>query len=272
MSSKDRFLLAILLFCILNSCKQDFEGKENIIHRNNYLKNNFLNYKLVYENANDSILAWKKKSLSVVKSYIIYPNRLDSVLVFNKDSTRLYTSINTIDGKNLNAIFDYVDDFGGAKINGKWYFFIMGVYRPVRREDWQDSVYAPLSFEELSYVAYNTLFKTLVKNINEGHPEKNEEIFNNRIFSELRQCKGLNGSAKRMCEDSLILDAVFGKYQHKLDPNEIASIKESISASKLPEGVPLVKSYSWWEIYKYGQKPFETKAWKDYVKQKYGKE
>ena len=173
-------IVLIVFFFLISSCNNS--NKNNDIKTwKNYINTQFDTYKNIYKEANDSINKWTSDSLQVVQSYLLYESQLDSIFIFNKAKDRFYT-VNKINAsKDKIAIADAYDDFGGAKINGKWYFFFMGVSHPVRREDWQDSVYAPLSFDELSYVAYESHFKTLVKNINEGKLEKNEEIFKKKM-------------------------------------------------------------------------------------------
>ena len=255
------FLILIILF----SCEKLEQNDVyiNIQNRSNYISKNFNNYKSIYMLANDSISFLIKSQLDITKSIAFEEYQLDSILIFNSEKTRFYTIINRRHEKFKNSPFDGIEDFGGAKINGKWYFFFMGVSSPVRREDWQDSVYAPLTFEELSYVAYESHFKTLVKNINEGKLEKNEEIFKKRLFFDISGIKNITDERRKQFEDSVILAITKEKYKYKLAPKEIADIKQSIAESKLPADKPLVKSYSWWEILQYGEKPFESDAWKN---------
>ena len=255
------FWLFLILFFSCNNKKNELQDFNN---RYVYIRKNFNKYSRIFMMAEDSLNKWVDDSLGVTTGiFYTKPHVLDSVFIFNNDSTRLYTTVNIRNYHFKNAIADMLQDFGGAKINGKWYFFFMGVSSPVRREDWQDSVYAPLTFEELSYVAYESHFKTLVKNIIEGKLEKNEEIFKKRLFFDISGIKNITDERRKQFEDSVILAITKEKYKYKLDPKEIADIKQSIAESKLPADKPLVKSYSWWEILQYGEKPFESDAWKN---------
>lgn len=255
------FWLFLILFFSCDNKKNELQDFNN---RYVYIRKNFNKYSRIFMMAEDSLNKWVDDSLGVTTGiFYTKPHVLDSVFIFNNDSTRLYTTVNIRNYHFKYAIADMLQDFGGAKINGKWYFFFMGVSSPVRREDWQDSVYAPLTFEELSYVAYESHFKTLVKNINEGKLEKNEEIFKKRLFFDISGIKNITDERRKQFEDSVILAITKEKYKYKLDPKEIADIKQSIAESKLPADKPLVKSYSWWEILQYGEKPFESDAWKN---------
>ncbi|MEY3501525.1 MAG: hypothetical protein RL308_3198 [Bacteroidota bacterium] len=259
MLQKDKWI--ILVAIIFLSCSENNKMENELKFRDKYISSNFNSYKDLYGISTDSINKWMDSSLSIVQYEVV--NRcfkLDSIYIFNKDKSRFYTTYNTKDFENKDAVFDYIKDFGGAKINGKWYFFFMGVSSPVRREDWQDSVYAPLTFDELSYVAYESHFKNLVKNIQEGYPEKNEKYFDDMFF-DYSECKDVKD--KHFCSDTFTLAAVVSKYKNKLEPKEIADIKQSILESKLPDGEPLVKSFSWWEKLKYGEKLFESETWKE---------
>jgi hypothetical protein len=265
-SKKGSNLLILLTSIILSSCGNANPDNEFEI-KHIFVEQNFHKYEFLYSQANDSLKYWIKDSLSIATYFVTNPAySIESVFIFNIDSTRFYTVVIKQDTGNKDAVYDYVLDFGGAKINGKWYFFFMGVSSPVERSNWQDSVYAPLTFEELSYVAYEWNFKTLIKNINEGHPEKNEAFFRNTFFNN-KQC--LSSADPKKCFDDRILRKVGGEYAYKLDPKEIADIKRAMAESKIPSDKPLVIERSFWDKLQDGEKTFESKAWKDYLRKKH---
>jgi hypothetical protein len=209
--------------------------------------------------ANDSINKWIKDSLAITKALIFDSYKINDDIIFNQDSSRMFTTINVANTHQREIYADYILDFGGAKIEGKWYFFFMGVSSPVVRSNWQDSVYAPLTFEELSYIAYEWNFKTLIKNINEGHPEKNEERFEDMFF-DYYECK--NSNDQKACSDSFILESVSGKYAYRLDPKEIAEIKRAMAESVRPPE----PERSFWDKTFSKKKVFELEEWKDYLR------
>lgn len=219
-----------------------------------YLNNN----NLIYNQANDSIKKWVDDSLDICRLEFNNTWGLSRIFIFNNDSSRFYTVVLNRDTTTKDSPADVIKDFGGAKINGRWYFFFMGVSEPIVRAFWQDSVYAPLTFEELNYVAYELRLKTLIKNIDDGYPEKNEDIFKNKLFPELPECKGLKGNNRKLCEDSMILKSVKGKYQYKIDAKIIAEINKTMKESvRPPEPVK-----SWKDKIFAKEKFFESKAWK----------
>jgi hypothetical protein len=120
-------------------------------------------------------------------------------------------------------------------------------------------VYAPLTFEELSYVAHERRFKTLVKNINQGHPEKNEVFFKSHFYGYSR-CKG--SSDVKKCSDSIVLNNSIEMYKYKLDPKEIAEIKRAMAESVRPPE----PERSFWDKTFSKKKVFESEEWKDYLR------
>ena len=253
------YILLILLQLLIISCNEKKDVIVNDIKLfQNHQRTNDKVYKELYKSVNDSLHVWIKDSLSITKFIFCDEWQLSTIFIFNKDSTRIFTTIIDSRSKMKNDPSDNIYDFGGAKINGRWYFFFMGVSEPIDRVYWQDSVYAPLTFEELNYVAYELRLKTLIKNIDDGYPEKNEDIFKNKLFPELPGCKGLKGNNRKLCEDSMILKSVKGKYQYKIDAKIIAEINKTMKESvRPPEPVK-----SWKDKIFAKEKFFESKAWK----------
>jgi hypothetical protein len=185
------YILLILLQLLIISCNEKKDVLVNDIKLfQNHQRTNDKVYKELFKSVNDSLNVWIKDSLSITKFIFCDEWQLSNIFIFNKDSTRIFTTIIDSRSRMKNDPSDNIYDFGGAKINGRWFFFFMGVSEPIDREYWQNSVYAPLTFEELNYVAYELRLKTLVKNIDDGYPEKNEDIFKNQIFPEFIECKG----------------------------------------------------------------------------------
>jgi hypothetical protein len=89
-------------------------------------------------------------------------------------------------------------------------------------------------------------------------------IFSNILFPELPECKGLTGEDRRICEDSMILKSVKGKYKYKLDPKEIAEIKQAMAESVRPPE----PQRSFWDKTFAEKKIFESEEWKDYLRKK----
>lgn len=265
---KDKFL-GLLLILLVSCDKVKVIENHGFSLKDNYVEKSFPIYSIVYKMASDSLGKWCDDSLAVTSSIINNPYRIDSIFIFNSDSTCFLTTVNKRKLNFKNAIADLIMDFAGKKINGKWYFFFMGVSEPVLRSYWQDSVYVPLTFEELSCVAYQGRFKGVVEEIMDGHPEKVDEYFA-RIFTELPACNSYSSDRKTYCQDSIIIASVSEKYKNKLTQLEIAEIQSEMSKSEIPKNEPLIKKRSLWDKLQYGEKVFESEEWKDYLKQKYG--
>ena len=84
--------------------------------------------------------------------------RLDSMIVFNSDSTRLYTNVlkETWSTKMRSSTIFMVLVGPRFMENGISFF---GMNTTIDRASYQDSIYSPLSFEELSYLAREHLHK-----------------------------------------------------------------------------------------------------------------
>ena len=261
----DFCILLIVIF--LFSC--DPQNDLDINYKESFKKKYFKSYSEIYQQATDSIRYWTKNQLSITG--LQYNNEwlIDSCLIFNRDTTIFYSIVLNKDTIYKNSLSDNIEDFAGFKINDKWYFTFMSISEPIVRSYWQDSVYAPLSFEKLSYVAYELRFKGMVAEIMQGHPEKVDDYFK-RIFPDLNDCKLYPKDKKNRCRDSIIVYRTAEKYNYKLTKQEISEIQIAIDETKIPEGNPLIEKRSLWQKFKYGEKVFETEEWKTYLKQKYG--
>lgn len=239
--------LVIFIAVILNSCSNENELKSSLEEYDKARNARSIKEHSIYRDANDSIQKWVKDSLSIVEPYIAYPYELNEIFIFNIDSTRFYTTINSHDNRNKNAIFDFVDDFGGAKIAGNWYFFFLGNSEPIDRAYWKNN-YNPLTFKELNYIAYERRLKKLIQNIDNGHPEKNDAFFKSHFYS-VDKCKGELSFVKKCC-DSLVLEVVVEKYKYRVRAEDFI---DNVKNHNLPE--PIVKTSR--------IKIFESEEWKN---------
>ena len=255
----------VLFFAILGlvtSCKNDLylDPKNDI-----YLSNSFNKYAQTYQEISDSLDRWRGDSLNIM-IYLLDTSsaRLDSMIVFNSDSTRLYTNVLKRDVEYKDAVFDYIYGLGGAKIHGKWYFFF-GMNTTIDRASYQDSIYCPLSFEELSYLAREHLHNAFTINQN-GAIITNDQFFE---FMYNRKGWGLSENSTMQQLDSFIVSRTQEERMKKIDVEELNDIKRHIAASKKRlEPIQDVFLRQKW----FGEKKFfESQEWKDYLKQKYGK-
>jgi hypothetical protein len=270
-----RFSIFFLLFFL--SCSVDKKVEYlSFSEKDKYLINTFKNYKFIYNQANDSLNKWVNDSLYITKSIFNYNFKscwkLDSNLIFDKDSNIFFTTVLNSNSDYNDAIADAIEDFYGRKINGRWYFFFGGTSTVLPREGMQDSIYAPFSLEEMSYLAYDLKFEWMIKAINEGHPEKIDAYFE-YLGSDVQECPKINGKVDWRCVDSSIAVNCKGQYDFKMTKEEIAKIQKEMAESVRPPEPPK-ETKQWWQFWK--EEPpipiFETEEWKNYLKQKYGKD
>jgi len=259
-----------LFFVIFFSCRK-LEKKDNydFTLKDRYITQSFNSYYELYKSANDSIYHWCGYPLSVTSSILFNPIKIDSIFIFNKDSTSFFTIVEKRKVNFKNASSDLIMDFHGRKINNKWYFFF-GSSTVLPREYYQDSVYSPMSFEELSYLAYDMKFKYFIENdlpLPDDYFDDVLGAYNCKPYGAI----DYDRKAVNLCLDSLALKTNKEYHAKKLSKEEIVEIQKSIDESVRPPE-PIKKNKEWWQFWKDEPKIpiFETEEWKDYLKEKYG--
>jgi hypothetical protein len=262
----NRYLFFFIVFTIL-SCKNIESHKFDFEIYEIYKSNNFHKYRKLNEIIKDTLNEWIVKEIKESKYYKFNPWQIDSVLIFNIDSSRVYTTLNKRDVGNNDAIFDYINELLGAKIDGQWYFYPGGNY-VVPRQNYQDSMYAPLTFEELSYVAHKRPMAGMLLRDKDGKVVVNHERMNDRFFAgdgDFHKCNKVQS-----CYDSVIIEINKSMHTKKLDPEEVEDIKFSMASSVRPEEPFLPsrakKEKSWWDILTKNDpevKIFESEEWKN---------
>lgn len=256
--SKLLLLGGFIVFLFISCNKEEKKDFQNDLF-DDYLNLNFNSYSKIHKQINDSLQKWVQDSLTVTESFFYHPYKVDSVLCFNSDSTRLFTTINKRIGEFKDAVQDNITELGGAFIQGRWYFVLMGS-NVIDRGSYQDSVYAPLTFEELSYIAHKEIF-----------PMPNKDSVTGKMYFNLdnlfyhSDCEGRPN--QRQCQDEKIVEQNQwrpwkneGRY---LDKEEVEKIKQEMAASVRPPEP--VKTKTLWEMWfdKKEEKIFESEAWKN---------
>lgn len=221
-------IFIFILFCF--SCK---ETSENTLLNSSFEKYKqlyFRTYVDVYSASVDSIESWLTDSIESTQMATYFPFQIDSVFIFNNDSTRMFTTINFSSSPLKNDIADMIREFGGAKIQGKWYFFF-GASMVVPREMFGDKVFEPLSFERLSEVAHEQMYPTITKDYT-GQYHASEQFFINAVMNP--RTYGCTSCDTKEEIDSMIVAWCYNERQKKLDPVEIARIKAEMAASRKP--------------------------------------
>lgn len=132
------------------------------------------NYQLIYEGITDSIKSWSDNRL---KDFLHTKNnewKVDSLICLNTDKNKLISVLLYKSTFYPDATQDDIEFLYGVKIKEKWYYFpgpTMVITRP------KDSKSVPTSFENLSEIAYQKIFKNYLKPNAEGEPGINEKFF-----------------------------------------------------------------------------------------------
>ena len=240
MFKKDRAILFLLSLFI--SCNLNTRPIQRQIVSSKFILQNFTDYELIRKNAIDSINSWVKDSLSVVKPYFFCdPWMVDSIFLFNKDSSRLFSVTINADTLNKDAVMDYIQYFGGAKIEGKWYFFIMGTTLALPREQYKYNIYESLTFMQMSYLAHQEILSAGIRRLENGQYVTDEAFMERQFFDRDYIDKYYGGDRNNL--DTMVLNSISGKYKYKLDTAEIAKIKKEMAESRRPYLPP----QSWWD-------------------------
>lgn len=222
----------IFFFCIiiLYSCSRETSFDSNSCIFSDYQAKNFDKYIIYYKICNDTINRWKNDSVELITQCTLDPYKLDSIIVFNNDSTRLFTTVNISSALYKNSVMDYVKEFGGAKINGNWYFFF-GASMPVPREMFSDKIYEPLSFDQLSKIAHKHRFPKMQLDSNGKYVIDEQFFIDNVMNPRVYGCYDCDTKEKI---DSFIVAYCKAERLKKLDPEEIKRIKSEMAATRKP--------------------------------------
>lgn len=255
-----RYLVIIIIFI---SCTRNEKIHFDTLQKE-FIQNNFNKYKYIYAAITDTLYKWKTDSIANSGPYFIesnYNSKLDSLIYFNSDSTRLFTYHLEQNVVYKDASVDNLASLAGAKISNKWYFFF-GTSIVIDRASYQDSVYAPLSFDELSYLARKHMQGALYRD-NSGKVCVYDKWLD---FINSRNDWGLPANSTLEQLDSLIVKKYNEVRTEKIDSIELEEIKKEISSSVQPPEPPDTRN---WFQKKFGAKKlFETREWKEYIANK----
>ncbi len=222
-----------------------------------YVTDNFNDYKHVYAEIQDWITEMIKSRNKTVKQLIIYSHfEVDKMMLFNKNKTKCIGTINISSiATSKSSSADKIRRFQGVKINSKWLFF-MGATLVLPRDYYKYDMYAPLSFEELSYLARKEFLLPFCK-IENGQLVENHEAIDKYVYIQ----KGLEYPDGETDENWI----KFYEQQTKdtIPQAKIEKTKRKISGLEKPRSYE-IKKLSWWDKLK-GKKPplFERDEWKN---------
>jgi hypothetical protein len=187
----------------------------------------------------DSLQSWIDDSLSVIR-YIYNDNwQIDSAIIVNSDSTRLYSILLSAEANFPDATSDALYEMAGAKINDKWYFFIMGTTLILPREQYKYNVYEPLTFMQMSYLAHQEILSAGIRRLENGQCVTDEVFMEKKFFDStlVAYFGGIYGMEQYIVTNSI------NQHKYKLSPEEIAKIKKEMAESVRPYLPP----QSWWD-------------------------
>ena len=232
--------------------------------KSEYIDRNFAEYSAIRQQAIDSVQSYIDDTLGYVGSLIVYGDwQIDSIFIFNTDSSRFYSKLYQNRSLPRNHTADCYDDFGGALIDGKWYFFKMGTFTVVPRDHYHHDPYEPLTFEELSYIAWRGAIPGLIyRRRSDGTLVTDHKAIDRMFFSTDRVwCP--DSSRIRECKDSLILSDLSKFLGGKLSKSDILRIQEEIQNSKKPYVPPYKELTAWDRLLGKKEKLFDSEAWKN---------
>ncbi len=170
MSRKDKLIFALLI--VLTSCTEGYNSSESAIFvETDYWsksvetvgsKKEYLN---LYNQMSDTVSSWyfnnllpdTSKDESTQYKLLISTYKVDSLFVVNSKKDKIIGTILHTGTSKAKIWSDEIREFFGAKINGKWYFW-MQASTPVVRESFKGhNLTKPLSYEQLHPNAFGTV-------------------------------------------------------------------------------------------------------------------
>ncbi len=229
-----------------------------------YIDKNFNSYKNTYIELNEVI---KKQANANIKWYVEKLFRkwqIDSLIIFNRDQTKLYTTLNTFTNSWEGGSSDLVQSLYGVKIKGKWHVYLGNQNLIAMRSGYKTNKYEPFTWEELSYVAHEQMFGRYIKYTKNG-------IEINHIALEkdtgVRALTGKNLDEVES-EEAAFIELTEYYNSRKIDSLEYQEMINEINNPTPKERDP-IKKVSWWDKLWGAEVPiFDTKEWKEYIKNK----
>jgi hypothetical protein len=194
----NRCLILILVISFFYSCKNG-KNEDELYKSISKTELGEKGYDSLYNSANDSIKSWVNARL---KNYLKCENGyfLDSVFCINKTKTKVVYALSQQDFITKGANSDYMQHFYGVKIKEKWYFF-QGATLVLPRENYQEDIHTPLSFEKLHELSMKHVFTGYLKHNNwlsRLFLGKDEYEINETFFKEI-PCRNLSGEGFGSC-------------------------------------------------------------------------
>jgi hypothetical protein len=253
-------IIPFLLGCSPNSSGLKIEKKIQA-----YIAQNFEQYESIHQILIEEIEQGKKKFLYATMGQLYREYKVDNLIVFNEDNTKLFTTVNTIKDDGSSGSSDKIQSLYGVKIDGRWYVYL-GKYNLVAlRAGYKYDKYEPFTWEELSYVAHEQMFRRYISLDRKGNLVIDYEQL--EADTDVQAITGKHPSMVESEEKEYI--DLYYHYQNKIiDSTHLTQIYADIEAGKDKEREPVQKPGWVQQKLGIGVPIFESKAWKRHLEER----
>ncbi|HRD07468.1 MAG TPA: hypothetical protein PK037_07880 [Saprospiraceae bacterium] len=258
-------MITIFFYFAFCSCT---DNNYNIVRHeltNYYVQQNFETYKTVYDELGKSVDDMVLRHIESVRGQIGNEYQIDSFIIFNKERSKLFTTINTSLKKNYGAS-DLIQTLYGVKIKDRWYLFF-GYNLIAMRDGYKKDKFKPLTWEELSYMAREQFFRQFISFDGNSSLVIHEDALNKFINAE--NIGGTRVSANGT-EEVRLLRLYNYKQSRVIDIIEYKELLEHKVDSIEYEESQYDNEFHQDQIINFEQPVFDSKQWKEFVKRKNG--
>jgi hypothetical protein len=249
-------------FWTLIGCQNS--GMDKYTQIDAFINDNFQDYSEIYSDVQDQIQEMKEANVQSAMSQIGHNFKIDSLMIFNRTRTKFYTTVNT-SLREYHGANDLIQSLYGVKIDGRWYVFL-GKYNLVAlRAGYKYNKYEPFTWEELSYVAHEQMFRRYISLDRKGNVVIDYEQLEADVNPE-HMC-GTNYINEPTIEQGLI-KCYENKMSKIIDSTHLAQIYADIEAGKDKEREPVQKPGWVQRKLGVGVPIFESKAWKRHLEER----
>lgn len=252
------YVLYTLIGCNLNN--ESIKVQKEVAIQS-YIVQNEKTYEDVYMEISDEVNRMKKDRLKSTLLNVIHDSRIDKLIIFNKEKTKLYTTLNTSAKIYEHSSSDLVQSLYGVKIDGKWHVYF-GANLIALREGYKTNKYEPFTWDELSYVAHEQMFGRFI-----DFDENGNMLTKHDMVEKYVNPWDIGGTSisHEGTEEERFLRLTAYNQSKKLDSTEYQQLLEEINNSESKEREP-IKKLAWWDKLLGAEVPiFDTKVWKEYI-------
>ena len=189
--------------------------------------------------------------------------KIDELILFNTSNTKLFTTLNSLNSSQASGSSDLVQGLYGIKIKNKWHIYL-GANCIAMREGYKYNKYEPFTWEELSFVAHDNFFRKYI-----AFDSKGRVIINHDKVDEYATPWNIGGTAieHNGTEEENFIKLTEYFESRKIDSVEYQELLDEIYNPEPKKKDPIYK-VSWWDKLWGAEVPiFETKEWKEFIKE-----